>query len=156
MKKMDADFVNHSIILDAGSEPTYTSGQAFVSYPVVFPAVSFYLCQTDGLTRLADAIREEKGFLPMLPTEKHSADYDMDGWYDFYIGINDYTENKIDNCIEFVVDTPNSEDDGHLYTIELDADEQKLLYNRLDKLSKECFGMNCREMLDDAKEELSA
>ena len=62
MKKMDADFVNHSIILDACSEPTYTSGQAFVCYPVVYPAVSFYLCQTDGLTRLADAIREEKAF----------------------------------------------------------------------------------------------
>ena len=79
---------------------------------------------------------------------------DNEGWYDFYIGLNGYTENHMDSCIDFVVVNADSEDNEELYTIDLTLDEQNAIYARLDEQCRKYEGKSCVELLEEARKRM--
>ena len=104
-------FVRDEIFVDFGSEIMYGSDQQNVNYPSRFPTVAFQLIATHGLSQIADRIRKDAGFKPMHPMDEFNDDTcDNEGWYDFYVGINGFTHNHMDSCIEFYVVNADSED----------------------------------------------
>ena len=84
------NFIRNAIQLDSGAEVMYGSDQVYDTYPCRFPTVEFQLAATDALVEVADRIRMEKGYLPMHPRDGRSDDVDNDGWYDFYVGYQDF------------------------------------------------------------------
>ena len=148
-------FVHEQIYVDFGLEPFYSSDQTNVSYPCRFATVSLQLMATNGLALIADRIRKNLGFAPMHPMDEYTEDFcDNDGWYDFYIGLNDYGENKIDSAIEFVVVNSDSPDNEEIYTIDLTEAEQEVLYNRLDEQCRKYLGKSCEDLLAEARKEM--
>ena len=130
-------FVKDEVFIDFGAEVMYGSDQAYIDYPCRFPTVAFQLIATGGLTQIADRIRKDKGMKPMHPMDEYADETcDNEGWYDFYIGLNDFVDCHIDTCIEFCVVNAGSEDNEETYTINLTKDEQVALYNRLDEQCK--------------------
>jgi hypothetical protein len=57
----------------------------------------------------------------------------------------------MDSCIEFVVVNADSEDNEELYTIDLTAEEQQAVYDRLDEQCREHEGKSCEELLKEAE-----
>lgn len=140
-----------SIRIDPSYEVVYGSAQAYVSYPVRFPTVNFGLYCTVELSNIADAMRKKLGYLPM---HDDSGEYDEDGWYNFNIGINGYTDSMVDNCIEFSVDSPNADDDWQTYTIPLTEEEQVEVFKVLNEQCIREYGQSCEEMLEEARQEM--
>lgn len=148
-------FVKDEIFIDFGSEVMYGDDQAYISYPCRFPTVGFQLMATNGLVQIADRIRKDKGMRPMHPMDEFTDDTcDNEGWYDFYVGLNGFTENHMDTCIDFVVVNADSEDNEEMYHIDLGADEQAAIYNRLDEQCRKYLGKGCEELLAEARKEM--
>ena len=144
-------FVRDEIFVDFGSDILYGSDQQFVNYPSRFPTVGFELIATSGLCQIADRIRKDAGFKPMHPMDEFTDETcDNEGWYDFYIGLNGFAENHMDSCIEFYVVNADSEDNEEKYTIALTAEEQAVIYARLDDQCKRYLGKGCEELLAEA------
>ena len=145
-------FVKDEVFVDFGSEVMYGHDQCYVDYPCVFPTVGFQLMATNGLTQIADRIRKDAGFKPMHPMDEYNEETcDQDGFYNFYAGLNDWSNSKCDSCIEFVVVNSDSEDNEELYTIDLGKDEEVAMYNRLDEQCRQYLGKGCAELLSEAK-----
>lgn len=116
------------------SEEYYHYDQACDSFPVVFPTVNFELCATDGLVELADDVRRNAGYKPMVyPNGLLDDDYDLDGWYDFYIDLNGFNKHHIDTSISFVVVNSDEDDNEEMYTIYLTDEEQQYIYDCIDE-----------------------
>jgi hypothetical protein len=148
-------FVKDEVFIDFGSEIMYGDDQCYVDYPCRFPTVGFQLMATNGLSQIADRIRKDAGFRPMHPMDEYTDDTcDNDGWYDFYVGLNGFADNHMDSCIEFVVVNSDSEDNEELYTIELNAEEQTAIYNRLDEQCRKYEGKSCEELLAEARKQM--
>ena len=148
-------FVKDAVFVDFGSEIIYGSDQQNVNYPSVFPTVQFQLMATYGLSQIADRIRKDAGFKPMHPMDEFADDTcDNEGWYDFYVGINGFTHNHMDSCIEFYVVNADSEDNESRYFIDLTAEEQAKVFDRLDEQCKTYLGKSCEELLAEAGKEL--
>ena len=145
-------FVRDEIYIDFGSEVMYGDDQCDNSYPCRFPTAGFQLIATNGLSQIADRIRKDQGFKPMHAMDEYTDDTcDNEGWYDFYIGLNGYAEDHMDNCLEFTVVNADSEDNEELYPIYLTGDERIALYNRLDEQCRQYLGQSCEELLAEAK-----
>lgn len=125
--------------------------QAYINYPVRFPTVTFALRDTHELNMIADAIRKEAGELPMFDD---SGEYDDQGWYNFSVGINTYTNSHADNRIEFVVCNGIGNDNEQSYYIDLTDNEQMRLYAVLDEQCRGEFEKSCWELLMEAQEEI--
>ena len=98
----------------------------YVDYPCRFATVEFQLMATSGLSQIADRIRKDAGFRPMHPMDEYTDETcDNEGFYDFYIGLNDAGEIKVDSCIEFVVVNSDSPDNEEHYSIDLNESEQE-------------------------------
>ena len=148
-------FAKEHIFLDCGLEPMYGDDQCYISFPCRFATVNFQLMATNGLVELADRIRKDMGYKPMHAMDEYTEDTcDNDGWYDFYAGINDYAENRMDSCIQFVVVNADSEDNEQIYNIDLGADEQTAVFNRLDEQCREHLGKGCLELLSESRREM--
>lgn len=148
-------FVRDEIYIDFGAEVMYGDDQCYLSYPYRYPTVGFGLIATNGLSQIADRIRKDAGFRPMHALDEFTDDTcDNEGWYDFYIGLNGFADNHMDSCIEFVVVNSDSEDNEELYTIDLTADEQAAIYNRLDEQCRKYLGQSCEELLAEAKKRM--
>ena len=144
-------FVKDEVFVDFGSEVTYGHDQCYIDFPCVFPTVGFQLMATNGLTQIADRIRKEAGFKPMHPMDEYTDDTcDNEGWYEFYAGLNGYTDSHMDTCIDFVVVNSDSEDNEQTYSIDLTAEEQDAVYNRLDEQCRKYLEKSCEELLDEA------
>ena len=148
-------FVRAAISVDFGSEITYGSDQQNVNYPSRFPTVEFQLIATFGLSQIDDRIRKDAGFKPIHPMDEFAYDtcYN-EGWYDFYVGINGFTHNHMDSCIEFYVVNADSKDNEARYFIDLTAEEQSTIYARLDEQCKMYLSKSCEELLAEAGKEL--
>ena len=110
---------------------------------------------TEGLVQIADRIRKDEGYRPMHPLDEFTNDTcDNEGWYDFYVGINGFADNHMDNCIEFVVVNADSEDNEELYTIDLLEQEQEAVYNRLDELCRKYLEQSCEDLLAEAEKRM--
>lgn len=148
-------FARGEIFVDFGSEVMYGDDQAYVSYPIRFATVGFQLMATNGLTQIADRIRKDNGMKPMHPMDEYTDETcDNEGWYDFYYGINLYTENHSDTCISFVVVNSDSPDNEAIYCIDLSPDEQAAVYNRVDEQCQTYLEKSCEELLKEANNEL--
>ena len=148
-------FVRDEIFIDFGSEIMYGDDQCYIDYPCRFPTVGFQLMATNGLVQIADRIRKDEGMRPMHPMDEYTDDTcDNEGCYDFYVGLNGFVDNHMDTCIEFVVVNADSEDNEELYTIDLTAEEQKAVYDRLDEQCRRYEGKSCEELLAEAEKRM--
>lgn len=148
-------FVQDEIFIDFGADVIYGSDQCFDGHPCRFPTVGFQLCETNGLSRIADRIRKDLGFAPMHPLDEFTEELcDENGWYDFFVGINSYTDTHVDSCIEFIVVNSASPDDEERYTIDLSEEEQKVLFSCLDSQCREHLGKKCEDLLDEAEKQM--
>ena len=148
-------FIRDEIFIDFGADVLYGSDQCNVSFPCRFPTVTFQLMATNGLSQIADRIRKDLGFAPMHPMDEYTDDTcDNDGWYDFYVGINGYTDHHMDSCIEFVVVNSNSPDDEERYSIELTEEEQCAVIKCLDAQCQKYLGKDCVELLAEARRQM--
>lgn len=151
------NFIRDAVQLDSGAEIIYGSDEFFDTYPCRFQTVEFMLSATDALVEVADRIRMEKGYSPMHSREGRTNDVDIDGWYDFYIGISKLPNDAdvhLDNCITFVVVNSDSEDNEELYEIELTDDEQAVILAILDRQCKKHIGKSCQELLMESEKEM--
>ena len=140
-------FVSDEYLLD--------SDQAYNSYPCRFATVDLMLESSGFLCTLADRIRKNLGFKPLSAMDEYTDETcDQQGWYDFYIGLNDYNESKVDSCITFIVVNCESDDDERLYVIDLSFEEQKAMYLRLDKECRRKYGKSCKNLLEESRKEM--
>ena len=146
-------FIVDAIHIEPGAEVMYGSDQMNDCFPVRFATVEFELTATDALVSIADRIRLAKGYKPMHPIDGENVD--NDGWYNFYIGINSFTDNHMDSCINFVVVNSDSEDNEDMYSIDLNESEQKIVYDILNRQCQQYHGKNCAELLAEAEAELN-
>lgn len=145
---------NH-VFIDFGADYRFTDEQINLTYPTRFPVVRFQLMVTSLLVSLVDRMRKDAGFTPFYPVDEYTESMcDQEGWYDFYIGLNGWSDTKVDGCIEAVVCNSCSADDGELYTLDLTHDEQLLMYSRLDEQCRKHLGKSCEELLMDARAEM--
>lgn len=145
-------FVKDEVFIDFGADIIYGADQCYIDYPCRFPTVGFQLMATNGLSLIADRIRKDQGFKPMHPMDEYTDDTcDNDGWYDFYIGLNGYSDTHVDSCIKFVVVNSDSEDNEQQYTIDLTTEEQEVIYTCLDAQCRRNLGKGCDELLAEAR-----
>ena len=143
------------IFIDFAAEVMYGSDQMYLDYPVRFATVEFQLRDTALLSEIADRIRKDAGFAPFHPMDEYTDEMcDQDGWYDFYIGLNEWDKTRVDSCIEVVVCNSRSADEGEMYTIDLTPDEQSVLYARLDEQCRKYLGKGCMDLLAESREEM--
>ena len=140
------------MFIDFGAEVLYGDDQMYLDYPRRFATVSFQLMSTSGLCQIADRIRKDLGFVPMHPMDEYTDETcDQNGWYDFYIGLNDWDRTKVDACIDVIVVNSDSPDNEECYTIDLDGKEQEYVYARLDEQCRKYLGKSCEELLAEAR-----
>lgn len=78
------------------------SDQVFNLYPCRFATVNLMLENSRLLCKLADRLRKDLGFKPLDAMDEYTSETcDQSGWYNFYIGLNDYNKSKVDSCIVF-------------------------------------------------------
>ena len=123
-------WASDAIQIDFDDEIIFSHDQANISYPVVFPTVSFTLFPTK---LLCDSGRIKQNNLD-------AADDD----FSFYIGINGFTKTKLNNCSEY---TCGDEQD----TIDLTEEEQETVFAVLDAQCKAKLGKGCDDLLEEAK-----
>ena len=145
----------NSIRLDFEGYWNFGSSQADINYPVRFPTVSIALESTGTLDAAADALRMEAGFPPMFPANwKDGIEYDDDGWYNFYVGLNGFTDTMVDKSIAAIVQSPGYDDDEEMYDIPLTESEQIEIYKVIDAQLREKFDTSCDQLLEEARQEM--
>ena len=146
--------IRDQIFLD-GEDYMLGSDQLYVDYPCRFATVTFQLVATFLLSEIADRIRVDEGYKPMHAMDGFTDETcDNEGWYDFWISIEDYGATKVAPCIDFVVVNSDSLDNEETYSIDLTEEEQKLMYERLDGLCRQNYEKSCEELLQEARKEM--
>lgn len=148
---LDGECLRKAIHIDTDQEYMLGDDQAYFSYPICFPTVEFELAATTELCEIVDAIRKEKGYLPMLEDGG-----DFEGWYDLFLGLNGYTDTHMDTSIMAVVVNSDSEDNEDYYLIDLSEDEQKEIYTILDDQCRRYYEKSCADLLDEARRAMEA
>ncbi len=147
--------VKEHVFIDFGSEVLYGDDRALLDRPVCFATVGFQLVGTALLEELIDRIRKDAGFTPFHPMDEYTEELcDQEGWYDFYIGLNNYDETKLDPFIEAVVCNSNAADDGVSYYIDLTPDEQNIIYEEINEQCRTHLGKSCDELLAEARKKM--
>ena len=145
--------IQDGIHVDFSNDPLFDSDQVDVTFPRRFAIIQFELYATDLLTGIADRIRKDQGFRPMHAIDEYTDEMcDQEGWYSFYISLNDYSPTKVDNCLEFVVVNSDSNDNETMYAIELTEEEQHFFYDRLDEQCRKYLDKSCYDLLVEARE----
>lgn len=143
------------IRIDFDTEIMYSSDQTDVHFPASFPTVIFSLRDTDALVSLADKIRTSGGGKPLYPMEGYPEEScDQNGWYNFYIGINDFPAPPVDTSISAYVDSPDCEDNGSYYAIPIPEADMSALYESLDNQCRKHLGKSCADLLAEARMEM--
>ena len=145
------------ILIDFDLPFMYGEDQMNVCYPVRFPTVTFPLHVSDALVSLADGIRTSDGGKPLYPMEGYPEEScDQNGWYNFYIGINDFPAPPVDTSISAYVDSPDCEDDGSYYAIPIPEADMNALFQSLDAQCRKHLGKYCVDLLTEARKEMEA
>ena len=145
------------ILIDFDEEIKYGEDQMDVHFPARFPTVIFSLRDTDALVSLADKIRTSGGGKPLYPMEGYPEEAcDQNGWYNFYIGINDFPAPPVDTSISAYVDSPDCEDDGSYYAIPIPEADMNALFQSLDAQCRKHLGKSCVDLLTEARKEMEA
>lgn len=147
----------NTISLDPDGYWSFGSDQANINYPVRFPTVTIALESTEVLDKIVDAMRAEAGHKPMFPDnwkELDPEEWDDNGWYNFYVGLNGFADTMVDTSIEAIVQSPWADDNEQSYYIDLTEAEQIAIYHELDRQLISQFGTSCEELLEDARKEM--
>ena len=145
------------IKIDFDSALMYGEDQMDICYPVRFPTVTFPLHVSDTLVSLADKIRTSGGGKPLYPMEGYPEEAcDQNGWYNFYISINDLPSCPVDTCISAYVDGSDCADDGCEYAIPIPEADMSALYESLDNQCRKHLGKSCADLLTEARKEMEA
>lgn len=145
------------IRIDFDTEIMYSSDQTDVHFPAHFPTVIFSLHDTDALVSMADKIRTSGGGRPLYPMEGYPEEAcDQNGWYNFYIGINDSPAPPVDTSISAYVDSPDCEDNGSYYAIPIPEADMSALFQSLDAQCRKHLGKSCADLLTEARKEMEA
>ena len=148
-------FLKDNLFIDFGAEVIYGEEQIDVNYPHRIATVEFELMSTPGLSQIADRIRKDAGFVPLHPMDEYMDETcDQNGWYNFYVGINDWSSIKMDCCINFVLTNSESPDNEEVYSIGLGELEQEYVFSRLDEQCRRYLGKGCMELLNEARERM--
>ena len=154
MGMLEAILKDH-VFIDFDVEVLFGSDQVYVDYPCRFATVEFQLTDTNLLSGIVDRIRKEQGFIPFHPIDEYTDEMcDQEGWYEFFIQLNDLDLTRVGTCIEAVVCNSRSADEGELYTIDLSPEEQGFLFNCLDRQCREHLGKGCEDLLIQARKEM--
>ena len=148
---LEGEHLRKAIHIETEQEYMLGDDQAYFSYPIRFPTVEFELAATTELCKIVDAIRKEKGYLPMLEDGG-----DSEGFYNLYLGLNGYTDTHMDTSIMAVVVNSPSEDNEDYYLIDLSEDEQREIYAILDDQCRHYYEKSCADLLDEARREMEA
>ena len=150
---VDRMILEEMIRIDPQDEYRLGDDQCCLNYPERFPTVEFDLAATADLCRIADGMRARLGYKPMLGDGSNDDDeIDLDGWYNFTIGLNGFSSTKVDASIMFVVVNSDSEDNERTYEIDLCEGEQELIYRLLDRQCRAYFGKGCDDLLEEARQ----
>ena len=133
-------------------EILYGNDWVYDTRPIRFPTVGFMLMSTNYLNKIVDNARAKLGHLPMYP-ESEENEYDCDGWYDFYYGLNGLDENKVDGIIQANVKSENVKDDGCVYYIDVPAEDRPEMYRILNNQFIEYLDMSIEGLLAEAEKE---
>ena len=145
------------ILIDFNVEVMYGEDQTDVHFPARFPTVIFSLHDTDALVSLADKIRTSGGGRPLYPMEGYPEEAcDQNGWYNFYISINDTPSCPVNTYISAYVDSPDCADDGYEYAIPIPEAYMSALYESLDAQCRKHLGKSCADLLTEARKEMEA
>ena len=136
MVNLPKELCPQAILIDAASTPLFGSDQAYESYPVSFSTVELTLADTGILNETADRLRGKAGL------------------YEFHIGLNGYTKTGLDTCIVFEVVNFEAEDNGQIYSIDLDEEAQAEVRVILDEQVRAYFGLDCAGLLNEAGERM--
>ena len=150
-------FMRENISLYPQAEIHYGSDEAYVTHPCHIATVGLEICAGYALQLIVDRMRKKYGFKPLEPIdgEDYDKDCDQGGEYYFYVGLNDYTDSKVDSTISVMFDNSTSPDSGGVSEIDLSEEEQIALYNRLDEEAQIVYGMSCEVLLDEARRQMS-
>lgn len=147
--------IRDHVFIDFGTELLFGDDQMDVNYPCRFATVTFQLMSTELLSGIADRIRLTEGYKPMHPIDNYTEEMcDEDGWYDFYYGISTLDGGSGDSCIVFSVVGSDSDDNEECYFIDLSADEQQEMYERIDEECWKYLGKGCKELLAEAEQKM--
>ena len=119
--------IQDAIKIDFGSEILYGRDQAYISYPIVFPTVTFRLEETHSLTQIAARLGFES--------------------CEFYLGLNGYTDSHVDSALVL-------QSDAEKYVIDLTLEEQDAVYNCLEEQCIKYLDKDCEELLAEARERI--
>jgi len=142
-----------AIAVDFNAEIVYGNDQIDLCVPRRFATVNFYLMQTDALTRCVDEMRMKLGYKPVM-IQDGASDYDLNGWYDFYISINDFDILRIDAVIECFVINSQEPDNETEYLIHLSEIERATIYDIINDQCRKCVGKSCEDLLAESRKEL--
>ncbi|MBQ9664600.1 MAG: hypothetical protein IJV40_15750 [Oscillospiraceae bacterium] len=150
-------FLHENVYIDFGSDLQYGEDQAFINYPVRFATVEIPLIATEGLERIADRIRKDRGFRPIRPMDEfNESTCDQDAWYDFYVDLVSWPGYRTGNCIYFIVANSDQPDNEETYTIDLTEEEQAYMYCRLDEQLQKYTDKSCAGHLVEATKEMES
>lgn len=154
--ELQKELCRGAIVLEQGDEPYYDSITHMYGTAKT-PMVSLQIAATNTLVMIADRLRNDMGYKPMLPLDGDATneDYDMDGWYDFYYEITYSTKSRLGENIFFYVVNSDSEDNEEEYCIEVNEETQLEIKSILDEQLKYEYGITCEEMLKEAAEYLN-
>ena len=148
-------FLKDELFIDFGAEILFGDDQAYLDYPCRFATVGFQLMATNGLCQIVDRMRKNAGFVPFHPMDEYTDETcDSNGFYDFYVGLNDFADNRMDTCIEVIVVNADSPDNEEMYTIDLNRTEQEAVYARLDEQCRKYLKKSCADLLKEAREKM--
>ena len=140
---LNSALVEDHVFLDPSAEPFLNDDGS----------INFMLMDTTILVSIVDICREDLGFRPMFPTRQHLADYDTDGWYDFYIDVSEKDHGRTAAKIVAEVESPYAEDDRQEYYIELSDDARKTLYQKINDHSVKQFGSDLAALFEAARQD---
>lgn len=139
-----------------GEDPLYGNDLVMDGEPKRFATVSLELVSTDVLTSIMDRERYRQGFTPFYPVGiLKERDCDLEGWYNFYIGLNGFSDTKMDANLQAVVVSDVAEDNGAVYYIDLTKEEQETMFRILDEQLKDVTGMGCLEHLAESEKHMN-
>lgn len=151
------DFLRRNIFLDRYAEIEYDKDEVY-NFPVKvrFPIVNLVLQSTGELDELADEVRIGAGHTPFFAFNGRSeSEIDQDGWYNFYINLSGYGEHGVENCISFIPDSPNVDDDKNEYKLYLTDKEQETIAKILDSQLLMYTNMGVKEHIEAAAKYLA-
>ena len=119
----DESFWRDAIDLNSDFEPNYDV--ATVDGIGQVATVDFDLAPTDNLIRLADEIRAQYGYAPLLDN------WDAEGWYNFYVWVEDVDGGRLHTDIYCTANDTPEEDYGE-YFISFTDEEARWIYEELD------------------------